>query len=121
LWQGHLQDLRHSAIAVPDADEGNCLDRKISADISNARSRVAKALNNHGIPTRSRTGDKFWTSSEVAERVKQQEPRMVRVPGSSLQDARRALVEKWNALYYPIPSPAASNVTKIDANGRRTT
>ena len=91
------------------------------ARVSYARSRVAKALNNYGIPTRSRKGDKSWTSYEVAERVKQYEPRMVRVPGSSLQDARKALVEKWNALYFPITSPVGSNATKIDASRRRRT
>jgi hypothetical protein len=83
------------------------------AGISKASGHVAKALNNYSIPTRSRKGDKSWTSYEVAERVKQHEPRMVRAPGASLRDARRALVEKWNALYYPIPSLTGSTATKV--------
>ena len=64
---------------------------------------MARALNHHGIPTRSRKGDTTWTSYEVAERVKQYEARCFTKRRREIEDNRRSLTEKWSkTLYYPI-------------------
>ena len=71
------------------------------AGIHGAREHVAKALNHHGIRTRSRKAGAAWTGFEVAERVKQYEARFF--AKGSRNVARQVLVEKWcRTLYYPI-------------------
>ena len=73
---------------------------------------AADVLNRYSISTRSRKGDKSWTSNEVSEREKQHEARAFLGPRSKLRDARRELVEKWNALYYQVPPRAGSNAKR---------
>jgi len=72
------------------------------AGIHGAREHVAKALNHHGIRTRSReTGP--WTGFEVAERVKQYEARFFAKGSRRRKLARQVLVGKWSrTVYYPI-------------------
>jgi hypothetical protein len=78
------------------------------ARIPNARRQVAEALTRRGIPTRSRTGDLSWTGFEVTERVKQYEAQVLARLSPDRKAARRALVEKWTMLYYPIPEVTES-------------
>jgi len=68
-----------------------------------ARSHVADALNRYQIPMHSLVGDQSWTGYEVAERVKQHEARVFAGRSSARKAARQKLVDKWNALYYPVP------------------
>jgi len=71
------------------------------AGIHGAREHVAKALNHHGIRTRSRKAGATWTGFEVAERMKQYEARSF--AKGSRNVARQVLVEKWSRIvYYPI-------------------
>ena len=84
------------------------------AGIHGAREHVAKALNHHGIRTRSGKAGAPWTGFEVAERVKQYEARFF--AKNSRKDARRFLAEKWSRiLYYPIEglSSYKPNPTKL--------
>jgi len=73
------------------------------AGIHGAREHVAKALNHHGIRTRSRKAGATWTGFEVAERMKQYEARFFAKGRRRRNVARQALVEKWSRIvYYPI-------------------
>ena len=76
------------------------------AGVHGAREHVAKALNHHGIRTRSRKVGTTWTGFEVAERVKQYEARFFAKRNRDI--ARQVLVAKWSrTVYYSIewPSP----------------
>ena len=71
------------------------------AGIHGARGHVAKALNHHGIRTRSRKAASTWSGFEVNERVKQYEARFF-AKGNRDAD-RRFLAEKWSrTFYYPV-------------------
>jgi hypothetical protein len=71
------------------------------AGIHGAREHVAKALNHHGIRTRSPKAGGTWTGFEVNERVKQYEARCFAKRERDI--ARQVLVGKWSrVVYYPI-------------------
>ena len=72
--------------------------------VPKARTQLAAALNRHGIRTRSRKADAAWGPSEVAERVKQYENRVLSKRGPDMKAARQWLVKKWGVFYYPNPA-----------------
>jgi hypothetical protein len=66
--------------------------------VPKAGTRVADALNAHGIRVRSRGALVNWTGFEIDERRKQYETRaFVSLPDKAA--ARRKLVEKWTSFY----------------------
>jgi hypothetical protein len=75
------------------------------ARIAGARQHVADALNRHGIPCRRQEGtESLWAGYEVAERLKEYEKSGLIAPNGDRTAGRRALVTRWNHLYYPHPA-----------------
>jgi len=72
--------------------------------VSKARTQLANALNRHGIRTRSLKADAAWGPTEVTERVKQYETRVLSKLAPNLKAARQWLVKKWSVFYYPNPA-----------------
>ncbi|MEO5925667.1 MAG: hypothetical protein ABIR70_17730 [Bryobacteraceae bacterium] len=66
---------------------------------ANARTIVAKALNQHGFRTRSRNSDNQWTGYEVGERLAQYEKLAVKV-GKTRGELQRGLIEKWTGQFH---------------------
>ncbi len=66
-------------------------------EVANARRHVAEALQRAGIPREGHLGDQGWTSYEVAERLKQCDATLPKVPDAR-KEHRQGLVEKWQLL-----------------------